>query len=147
MWSTRGVTVFTAALFVSACASSREFGGDGQPVYGLGEVEARPSLLGCRNYTPVPPVQNVRGRYITSVRVSLVVNPEGAVEPQSLRYRGASNRQAEAESLARGCFYTPAELRGAFVYVRTTQVFRLQNLYIRTNTLPLPPGVSLPAPP
>ena len=124
----RGLTLVAAALLLSACASGREFAANGQPVYWPGEVDVAPKLLGCSGYDPVPTVGNGSTRFITAVSVSLVVNPEGSVEPQSLR-RATDPR---AQSLARGCFYTPAELGGESVYVRTTVIFRLDNLNMKT---------------
>ena len=136
MSSRRGMTVLTTALLLSACVSARELGTDGRPVYQVREVETAPELLGCRNYDPATMVANGRTRFIETVTVSFIVSPDGTVEPHSLRYRGSSSRRPEVESLAMGCVYNPAERRGEAVYVRTTAVFRLENLNMRPRTGP-----------
>jgi hypothetical protein len=126
------VTALGAAIVFAACASARETGRDGAPVFRVSEVDIAPALVGCSSYDPS--VAMARGtlsrQRLRPVRVTLVVNWDGSVEAQSVRL--ISPRQLEPQleqnvlAMARGCGYQPGQLFGEAVSVRTEATFQIE---------------------
>ena len=124
IWSLTGVVA--AALLFSSCATAREMGPDGRPVYLAREVNLGPRLVGCTSYTP-PTVAFNRALPVT---VTFVVKDDGSVEPGSVRLGRPSTSdqtvQAEGLRIAGGCVYQPAMLAGEAVAVRLSRTFRIE---------------------
>jgi hypothetical protein len=122
----RLVTSVPVALVVVACATSRELGSDGMPVYRPSEVDRAPRLMGCSGYSP-PPVAYIR---YSPVTVTFVVAASGFVDPGSIVLTRAPSSdptaQTRALNIARGCAYQPGVLRAEPVAVRVSTTFRLE---------------------
>jgi hypothetical protein len=126
-------TVIAGALLVSGCATPREIGFNGEVVYQVSEVEVPPRLIGCSNYDPVSAgvtrPQQLNGPQWTTVRVSLIVSPNGSVDPRSPTATSTDvppQTQTDVEALARGCSYTPAWIGDDPVPVRLSALFRVE---------------------
>ena len=125
--------VLATALLLCACATARELGSDGSPIYRTSEVDSGPRLMGCPGYDP-PTVAYARG--YAPVTVTFVVTANGFVEPGTVSLSSRSYRpeplvQTRALSIARGCAYQPAMLNGETVAVRLSTTFRLETSGVR----------------
>lgn len=124
------VTAMIGALVLGACATGREFGFDGHPVYRTSEVDVSPRLIGCNDYDPLSERERTYQRSLP-VRVTFIVTVNGSVDPRSVAPSLGAPRvdpqmQEDALALARGCSYTPAELDDERVAVRLSRSFRVE---------------------